>query len=157
MDNRYGIIDLGSNTFHILIVEKKDNNTFETVHKERVFVGLAEKGLEVISDRAIEKGIDTLHNFKKILEEYNITNYKTVGTAALRSANNRSYFIDRVAIEVGFQIEVIGGEREAELIFKGASIISDIHEGNHIIMDVGGGSVEFILIKKRKAIMVKII
>ncbi len=144
--NRVGIIDLGSNTFHILIVDVNENLSFKTVHKERCFVGLAEDGIENLSQKAIEKGLQTLKHFKSILEDNQVNQFKVTGTAALRSAKNKDAFIDAVRNEIGFEIEVIGGQREAELIFKGVSLLYPMKD-NHLIMDIGGGSVEFILVQ----------
>jgi len=146
MADRIGIIDLGSNTFHLLIVDTNGNNAFQNVYKERCFVGLAEEGIENISARAMEKGLNTLANFKSLLQDHKVELYKVTGTAALRSAKNRDIFIDKARDQLGLEIEVIDGEREAELIFKGISLIYPMH-GNHLIMDVGGGSVEFILVQ----------
>lgn len=145
--DRIGIIDLGSNTFHLLIVDTDTNkSSFETVYKERSFVGLAENGIEFLSQKAIDKGLLALAKFKSILEDYNVKNFKVTGTAALRSANNSSVFISAAKEKLGFEIDVIDGKREADLIFKGVSLLYPM-KGNHLIMDIGGGSVEFILVK----------
>lgn len=149
MVDRIGIIDLGSNTFHLLIVEPLVDGSFKTIHKERTFVGLAENGIEELSQRSIEKGLATLSNFKSILEKFEVKNFKVTGTAALRSANNKDIFIHKAKDQLGFNIEVINGEREADLIYKGVALIHKM-EGNYIIMDIGGGSVEFIIVAKGK-------
>ena len=149
MENRFGIIDLGSNTFHILIVDILPDKSFSIIHKERSFVGLAEDGMETLSQKAIDKGLNTLVNFKNLLKKHQVTDFKITGTAALRSAQNKDIFINAVNEQLGFDIEVIQGEREAELIFKGVSILHPMN-GNYIIMDVGGGSVEFILVNHGK-------
>lgn len=146
MVGRVGIIDLGSNTFHLLIVDFLPNNSFRTVHKERCFVGLAENGIENLSSKAIDKGLDALSKFKSLLADYKVKQYKVAGTAALRSAKNKAVFIDAARDQLGFEIEVIDGNREAELIFKGVSLLYPMH-GNHLIMDIGGGSVEFIIVQ----------
>ncbi|MEM9545510.1 MAG: hypothetical protein AAGA77_06030 [Bacteroidota bacterium] len=144
--DRIGIIDLGSNTFHILIVDIDKNGVFDTIHKERSFVGLAEEGLQKISEKAIIKGVQTLTHFKSLLESFHVSKFKITGTAALRSAENKDIFIATVREQIGLDIEVIQGDREAELIFKGVSMLHPM-TGNHLIMDIGGGSVEFILVE----------
>lgn len=146
MVDRVGIIDLGSNTFHLLIVDIYGNKSFKTIQKERKFVGLAEDGINMLSQKAIDKGIETLVQFKTILLAHSVSNIKVTGTAALRSAQNNDVFISKVKDQLGFDIEVINGEREAELIFKGVSLLHPMI-GNHLIMDIGGGSVEFIAVK----------
>lgn len=154
MADRIGIIDLGSNTFHILIVDMEGRANFKIVHKERSFVGLAAKGLDNLSLEAMDKGLNTLTKFKSLLHDYDVSRYVVTGTAALRSAKNRALFINTVRDQLGLEIEVIDGKREAELIFKGISLIHPM-EGNHLIMDIGGGSVEFILVQNGKNVWSK--
>ena len=149
--DRVGIIDLGSNTFHLLIVDWLPDGTFTTVYKGRAFVGLAEDGIEMLSAKAIKKGIETLTDFKKTLSKYQTDKFKVVGTAALRSAKNSSDFINDVRHLLGFEVEVIAGNREADLIYKGVKVLYPMTD-NHLIMDIGGGSVEFIVIKDGKNI-----
>lgn len=151
MDNRVGIIDLGSNTFHLLIVDFFADKSFKEVQKVRNFVGLAEDGIENLSQRAMAKGLEALTEFKSILEDYDVSRIKVTGTAALRSANNKDVFINTVKETLDFDIEVINGDREAELIFKGVSLLHSMND-NHIIMDIGGGSVEFIVVSKGEKI-----
>jgi len=147
MASRVGIIDLGSNTFHLLIVDFLDNKSFKEVKKARSFVGLAEDGIENLSQKAMDKGLEALASFKSILESHNVSHIKVTGTAALRSAKNKDTFIRAVKENLGFDIEVINGDREADLIFKGVSLLHPIND-NHVIMDIGGGSVEFIVVNK---------
>ena len=154
MVNRVGVIDLGSNTFHLLIVDFFSNNSFQQVKKVRSFVGLAEDGIENLSQKAMDKGLEALSTFKSILKNHNVSRVKVTGTAALRSANNKNTFINNVKDRLGFDIEVIGGNREAELIFKGVSLLHPMSD-NHIIMDIGGGSVEFIIVNKGKNVWSK--
>jgi exopolyphosphatase/guanosine-5'-triphosphate,3'-diphosphate pyrophosphatase len=144
--DRIGIIDLGSNTFHLLIVDILAPQSYDSIYKERCFVGLAEDGIDQLSTKAIDLGLETLGRFKSTLDDYGVHNYKVIGTAALRSAKNKSVFINLAYEKFGFEIEVINGKREAELIFKGVSLIYPMR-GNHLIMDIGGGSVEFILVQ----------
>lgn len=75
MDNRFAVIDLGSNTFHILIVDINEDGTYQQVHKEGSFVGLAERGIEKIGEQAISRGMETLEVFSKLLIKYNVNNY----------------------------------------------------------------------------------
>ena len=144
MVNRVGIIDIGSNTFHLLIVDILADNSFTTVCKERNFVGLAEDGIEVLSQKAMAKGLEALTKFKLLLEKNGVAQFKVTGTAAMRSAVNKDDFINTVKDKLGIEIEVIQGDREADLIFKGVSLLHKMDK-NHIIMDIGGGSVEFII------------
>ena len=148
MGNKIGVIDLGSNTFHLLIIEKGKNGEYHSIYKERSFVGLAENGIEVLSASAMDKGIIALRNFKEILKNNKVNRFSILGTSALRSASNSKSFLSRVKEELDLDIEVIDGNREAELIYKGVSQLIQPDEECHIIIDVGGGSVEFIAVEK---------
>lgn len=150
MGNKFGVIDLGSNTFHLLVVERNEEGSYIPVFKERAFVGLAENGIEFLSIASMEKGISSLRHFKDILKKRSVSQYKIIGTSALRSARNSSVFIERAKIELGIDIEVIDGDREAELIFRGVSQLMKSNEECQVIIDVGGGSVEFIMVEKGK-------
>lgn len=154
MLDRVGVIDLGSNTFHILIVDADENGSFDTIYRERCFVGLAEEGIEKISKHAIQKGLEILTKFKQILVHHNVSKYKVTGTAALRTAQNKDVFINAAQELLDIEIEVIGGQREAELIFKGVSLLHPMN-GNHLIIDIGGGSVEFVLVKEGRKVWSK--
>lgn len=147
MGSKLGVIDLGSNTFHILIVNRNSDGSFEILYKERAFVGLAEDGIKQLSDQAMQRGLAALVNFSARLKQFEISQYSVVGTSALRSAGNSSIFCQRVKEQLGIEIDIIDGEREAELIFKGVSKLLNPEDGCRIIMDVGGGSVEFILVE----------
>ena len=152
MGNKLGVIDLGSNTFHLLIVNRNIDGSFETLFKERTFVGLAEDGIKQLSDQAMNRGLAALVNFSASLKLYEISQYAVVGTSALRSASNSSIFCQRVKDHLGMDIDIIDGKREAELIFKGVKKLMISYDGPQIIMDVGGGSVEFILVENDELI-----
>ena len=146
MEGKIGVIDLGSNTFHLLVAEVLSNGSFKTIHREREFIGLAENGMETLSQEAMERGLVALQKFKQRLNDFKVSKLKIIGTAALRTASNRNKFLGRITDELDFHAEIIEGKREAELIFKGVSLLLK-GGGNHLIMDIGGGSVEFILIE----------
>jgi len=149
MARQLAVIDLGSNTFHLLIVNAKDGS-FEEVHRHRIFVGLAEGGIDSIKDTAIQRAKQALVTFKDTLEKYDVSKLSIIGTAALRSASNAS-LVDHLAKEIlGQPIQIIEGLREAELIYKGVSQLIDCSSGDHMIMDIGGGSTEFIVISDGK-------
>lgn len=144
---KYAVIDLGSNTFHLLIVEKKADNTFETLYRKRVFTGLSDGGVDVIKDDRINYGLETISEFKQILASYDFPRLRVVGTAVLRKAANRQFFIDQANEILGTEIEIIDGDTEADYIFKGIMLLDEMKSGTHLIMDIGGGSTEFIFIK----------
>lgn len=145
-NNRVAIIDLGSNTFHLLIVDiSPSTESFSEVYRERNFVYLSKGGLQNISDESYKKGILTLIKYSEIVNEYKASKVFCVGTAALRSANNGKKFIEEAHEKSGIRVDLIDGDREAELIFKGISLSHLPSEEVGLVADIGGGSVEFIL------------
>ncbi|MFT6333419.1 MAG: exopolyphosphatase/guanosine-5'-triphosphate,3'-diphosphate pyrophosphatase [Saprospiraceae bacterium] len=147
MGSKLGVIDLGSNTFHILIVRRNIDGSLVTLHKERAFVNLAENGIEQLSEEAMDRGIAALVKFSESLKKYDVSRFSVIGTSALRSASNSLIFCQRIKNQLGIDIDIIDGDREAELIYKGVRELMKLDDGPQIIMDVGGGSVEFVLVE----------
>lgn len=145
---KYAIIDLGSNTFHLLIVEKIVD-TIHTLVKEQIPTKIAKAGINqgVITDEATERALTVLRFFRQQIETHDValTNVKALGTSAIRNARNSLEFCKTVENETGIVIEVISGEREAELIYEGVNQALDLGATPSLIMDIGGGSVEFII------------
>ena len=151
MNNKLNaVIDLGSNTFHLLIVNVTEQGSFETLLRKRVFTGLSDGGVDVIKKEKIISGLETIQDFKKILTTYRGPQLKVIGTAVLRKASNRMEFISPAEDILGTKIDIIDGIREADLIYKGMLLLDGMQTGTHLIMDIGGGSTEFILIKEGK-------
>lgn len=147
VDNRLAVIDLGSNTFHLLIVDlDADNQIFSEVYRLREYVYLAQSGIEELSSQAMLRGLKCLALFLEKAKEYSATTIIAIGTSAIRSARNGKDFVEHVHSELGIKIEVIEGVREAQLIFKGiTSFLRPKLRNYNLIVDVGGGSVEVIL------------
>ncbi len=150
MRNRFAVMDLGSNTFHLLIVEFESPNSFKEVHRIRVYTKLSQGGKQEILSSSYDKGIECLKSFKKAMIDFKVKNYRAIGTATLRTASNGKDFLAYAKEKIGIEIELIDGEKEAELIAKGVLTAVGRLKGPGLIMDIGGGSVEFILIKENK-------
>lgn len=150
----YAVIDLGTNTFHLLIV-KKTSSSWDEVYRKRVFVNIAEHGIETLGEDCYRRGIETIVEFRKALKKFGVAKVKVFGTAALRTATNGATFRSEVKQKTGLVIEIINGQREAMLISKGTKAIVDMSAGNYLIMDIGGGSVEFILIQDLEEIYIE--
>ena len=149
---RFAVIDLGTNTFHLLVVDIR-NNKFTEVLRKRTVVKLAEESIDEIGPQAFQRGISALKEYKQILLKLYVKRYKVFGTAALRSAKNGSEFVEQALIQTGIPIEVIDGNREAELIYKGVGLSIPMKDNiPYLIMDIGGGSVEFIICNAEKMI-----
>ncbi len=142
---RIAVIDLGTNTFHLLIAEKKPDGSVEHLYRERCYVRLAEEGIEHIGDDAFARGLEAISRFVDILGQYDVERWKAIGTAALRTADNGSDFVVSVRQQTGVVVELITGRDEAAFIHRGVRAAVPMSKGIDLIMDIGGGSVEFII------------
>ena len=145
MGHRYAVIDLGTNTFHLLIIEKLPNGNLQEIFRERVFVKLASEGIENIGSAPFKRGLEAMIRFHSLILRYQVTTIKAIGTAALRTAHNGNDFVQRVLLTTGIQIELVDGAEEARLIYQGVKKAFPFKKANALIMDIGGGSVEFII------------
>ena len=144
--NSIAIIDLGTNTFHLLIAEFSGQRP-EVIFQETIAVKLGEGGMRdgMINISAFERGIVALRQFKRSIDQHKAVQIKAIATSALRSASNGVKFIRQALEETGINIEIIDGNREAELICSGVRAAINLKDKTSLIMDIGGGSVEFII------------
>lgn len=148
MSDRLGIIDLGTNTFHLLIVEKNGDAVKTIFHESRpARIGLGGINQRIIHPDAIGRALAILHYFREKLDEFEVneTNTRAFGTSAIRNATNKEDFCSQIQQETGISITVIDGNREAEYIYYGVRYGTDLGDYPSLIMDIGGGSVEFII------------
>ncbi|HEY5689883.1 MAG TPA: exopolyphosphatase [Cyclobacteriaceae bacterium] len=146
MDSRIAIIDLGTNTFHLLIVDlNKSGHRF--VYRERESVKIGKLGInqDIITEDALKRALKTLSSFKKSIDEMKVEKVYAFGTSALRNAKNCQDVVDRIKSEDGFNVKVISGEEEARLIYLGVKTAMKLGDEKCLIIDIGGGSVEFII------------
>ncbi|MCS6967559.1 MAG: exopolyphosphatase [Cytophagales bacterium] len=143
---KIAVIDLGTNQFHLLIAELTPEKKFNILAKEDRFVRLGEGAINesFIIPAAVERAVTAMQDFKKIIDQYNCQKVGAVATSAVRNAKNGQAFIQRIAETTGIQVEIIDGDREAELIYEGIRNAISIPETS-LIVDIGGGSVEFII------------
>ncbi len=142
---KVAIIDLGTNTFHLLIASINPDGQFLTLHRIRKYVYIGEEGVETLGQQSLHRAYHTLVEYQQAMEEYEVEKVVAFGTAALRTASNGKAFIEKVKAEIGIEIQTISGDREADLIYIGTKQAVPLTEKNVLIMDIGGGSVEFII------------
>lgn len=141
---RAAVIDLGTNTFHLIIADIS-GEVPRVLYKTTVPVLLGQGRINdnMIIPEAFERGIRTLRDFKKTIDTYHVQQIKATATSAVRSAVNGQAFVEQ-AREVGIEIEIITGDQEAAYIFNGVRATGIISQPS-LVMDIGGGSTEFIL------------
>jgi len=149
---RFAVIDLGTNTFHLLIAES-GGDTFDILYKTNVPVKLGEGRINenIIVPAAFERGIATLKDFRKTIDNYLVDKIRATATSAVRSAENGNDFVSEAKEHANIEIEIITGDEEAASIYQGVKLSGAI-KNLALIMDIGGGSVEFILCDTEKLI-----
>lgn len=155
-EKKLAVIDMGTNTFHLLIVQRSNCKLgFKVIHRDRHYVLLAEDGINTISDNAINRARNAVDSFQSELKKYADITIEVVGTEALRVASNGYIINSYVSEQLGVLPSIISGDREAELIFKGNKLIIGTQFSPYLIMDIGGGSTEFILADDNEVIFSK--
>ena len=146
MNNCIAVMDLGTNTFHLMIAEVIDGSFREVLH-DHEGVKLGEGGINkgYIQQAAFERGMATMERFGAEIKAHHVTQVKAIATSALRNASNGQQFIDTVKARTGIQIEIIDGLKEATYIYEGVKVSGALSDQTFLIMDIGGGSVEFII------------
>ncbi len=143
---RLCVIDLGTNSFHTVIVDAYPNGTFVVVDRLKDMVRLGEGGLVThrLQEAAMDRGVEALRRIRLLAEGWGVSEYLAYATSAIREAENGGDFIARVQEDVGLRIRPISGAFEAELIYKGVRRAVDLPEPA-LLVDIGGGSTEFIV------------
>lgn len=172
MPMKLASIDIGTNSTRLLIAEYKNGKFTSLVRKMAITrIGRNLDRTGGISGDSAEKTLEVLSGYKQLMKEEKVSKYKAIGTSALRQASNSDWFISYICEKLGMQVEVVSGDREADLSFTGAVRDIDIgpilyrterfSDGNRsrskvsyrnksccenvLVVDVGGGSSEFIL------------
>lgn len=142
---KIAVIDCGTNTFNLGIAEISDN-TFTYLYNDKIPVKLGEGGIDKneISATAFQRGVDALIQHHHTIQNFDVSKIICFGTAALRDAKNNQAFIDTILQHTGIRIQLIDGNQEAEYIWNAVTACVK-PEGNFLVMDIGGGSNEFII------------
>jgi len=140
-------IDIGSNSIHLVIVRAEAGQQLEIIDREKEMVRLGSGTLRKhhLSRETIDRAVTTLRRFKKMAEANKVALTITTATAAVREADNADAFIDTVRKEVGLDVHLLPGVEEARLIALAVSEVTDFNNRRALIVDIGGGSTEFII------------
>lgn len=145
-DRKIGVIDMGTNTFHLLIASVKEEK-FQLLYREKVSVRLGKGGIShgKIMPDAWERALHALEHFREVLDRYEIPEVYATATSAIRNADNGKDLAKAIEERTKIPVRIINGQEEAELIYFGVKKAMDLGTNTSLIMDIGGGSVEFIL------------
>jgi exopolyphosphatase/guanosine-5'-triphosphate,3'-diphosphate pyrophosphatase len=146
---RLALIDLGTNTFHLLIVEMPlvPGDKPLVLLRTKAGVRLGEGGISqgIIAPEAYARALHTLAGFKEEIELHEAREVRATATSAMRVTKNGPDLVRDIFEQTGIQVNVIPGDREAELICQGVRQAVDLGTEHNLIIDIGGGSVEFII------------
>ncbi len=146
MKKKIAVIDLGTNTCNLLIAEY-DYSNFNILHQGKEVVKLGKNGIDKnqLTEDGLERAVLAIQKHQERIRNTGVSETVILATSAIREAINREWFQQEIKEKTGLEITVISGEKEAELIFKGVKLALGQLENHSLILDIGGGSNEFIL------------
>ena len=143
--SQVAVIDCGTNSIRLLIAEISGSTFKEVIRTmEIVRLGQGVDENKAFHPDAINRTLLAVKSFKEIIDRNNVDKIRFCATSATRDASNRNIFIDGVRDILNIQVEVIPGEEEAALSFTGATYQLDQGSGPFLVVDIGGGSTEFV-------------
>ena len=144
--DRVAAVDLGSNSFHMIVAREADGQLHMLDRlKEMVQLGAGLDDRNRLSKEARKRALDCLERFGERLRGMPPGSVRAVGTNTLRMARDSGDFLHRAEEALGHPIEIIAGREEARLIYLGVSHTVPPTPGRRLVMDIGGGSTEFII------------
>ncbi len=152
---RIAIADLGTNTFHLLVMDVPADGPSIQLHKEKRFVKLARNGIHHFNEEVMQGAISVLKDYAQIADDLGVKKIIATATAAFRNSKNSLELKDRIKKETGIDVQIISGDREAELIYYGVRQSLEMTSDDWLIMDIGGGSIEFILANDKEIFWAK--
>ena len=136
---KVGIVDIGTNSMRLLIT---DGHVESGRWVEVTGLGKGVDATGRLSDAAMDRTLEALRRFGERMTAFGVEKRQAVATSATRDASNRDLFLDRARLALGVRPDVISGDREGSLAYAGAT--SDLHQGDWVVSDIGGGSTEFV-------------
>lgn len=148
MSKRIAVIDLGTNTCNLLIAKYQYKN-YRILYQGKEVVKLGKNGIDKnqLTEDGLERAVLAIRKHQERISKYDTPEVLIFATSAIRDASNKDWFQQEIKSQTGLDLLVISGEREADLIFKGVKLAFSEIENHSLILDIGGGSNEFILTK----------
>lgn len=153
MNNKIAIIDLGTNTCNLLIASYQ-HETYQLLYQGKEVVKLGKNGIDknYLTDDGLERAIHAIQKHQERINRFEVSEVVIIATSAIREAINQYWFKQQIKVNTGLDLQIISGEKEAELIFNGVKLAFGKIEDDSMILDIGGGSNEFILTKGNEPI-----
>ncbi len=153
MAKRTAVIDIGSNSVRMVVYEKTSRFAFHLLHEEKSRVRISENAYQNnsnLQEAAMQRAVDALRDFLTIAASYKVRKILCVATSAVRDANNKQVFLLRVKKELGLNIKVIDGIKEA--YYGGIACANLLPKLSGVVVDIGGGSTECACIEAGKVV-----
>ena len=149
---RIAAIDVGTNSFHLLIGQVNADGQVVPIHRAKDMVRLGDSTFHggVISPEAFQRAFEALRGFKRLAERHHCDAIIAAATSATREADNGGDFVRAIRDEIGIDVRVIGGDEEARLIYLGARSVLPLMGRRALLCDIGGGSVELMVCDARE-------
>ena len=149
---KIAIIDFGTNTFNLLIADTTDTKNIQYIHSSKEAVKLGQGGItrKLITPAAIDRAMSALDKHYQIIKDNKVEKVYAYATSAVREARNGKEFLKSVKEKFDLYVNIIPGDREAELIYKGVRQSCKFTSEKYLILDIGGGSNEFIIADNKK-------
>ncbi len=146
MNERIAVADMGTNTF-LLVIAEKNGGQLKTIYQDRIATKIGKGGINngLLTEAAIDRAMMALKQFDQKAKELKATKSFAIGTSAIRNARNQEALLTRIKSDTDFVPSVISGDEEADLIYRGVRLAISIPPSKALIIDIGGGSVEFII------------
>lgn len=143
---RVCVIDLGTNSFHTLIVDAYANGAFEVVDRLKEMVRLGERGLSQhrLTEGGMKRAVRAIRRVRLLAEGHGVSEYLAYATSAIREAENGGDLLEQIRQETGILVRPISGDLEAQLIYEGVRRAVDLRVPT-LLVDIGGGSTEFVI------------
>ena len=151
---RIAAIDIGTNSFHLLVAAVDPKlRTFRIIQAEKTTTRLGERDPETgeLTEAAMQRGLETLRQFRDLAASYRVEQIVTAATSAVREAPNGRDFLQTILEELGMEVDLVSGPEEARLIYLGVLSGMPFGDRPHLLLDIGGGSTELILADGRDA------
>jgi exopolyphosphatase/guanosine-5'-triphosphate,3'-diphosphate pyrophosphatase len=154
---RLAAIDIGSNSVHMIVAQVDADGGVTTLWRMKEMVGLGRTSFPSrrLSKDAMDRALVALGRFKQAAQQRQSEKIVAVATSAIREAENGGDFIERAKRELGMYVRVVSARDEARLIYLAVRHACNLKDQPHLIVDIGGGSVEFIVGDERKAAMLE--
>ncbi len=144
---RIAVIDIGTNTINLLIADTRQDYSYNIILETAYPAKLGKGGIndKMLLPEAMDRGMTALKTHLETIQRHGVEKVACIATSAMRDAKNSREFIRRVREELDLNIKIVDGKKEAQLIYDGVKQVAPIGRKPVMILDIGGGSNEFII------------